>query len=56
MSADPRRVGEVKVVFSFREGVTFTDKEKAIIINSTKTCPVALSLHPETIKSVIFNF
>jgi uncharacterized OsmC-like protein len=56
MSADPRRVGEVKVVFSFREGVTFTDKEKAIIINSTKTCPVALSLHPETIKSVSFNF
>ena len=34
----------------------FTDKEKAIIVNSTKTCPVALSLHPETIKSVIFNF
>ena len=56
MSADPRRVGEVKVVFSFREGITFTDKEKAIIVNSTKTCAVALSLHPETIKSVIFNF
>ena len=34
----------------------FTDKEKAIIVNSTKTCAVALSLHPETIKSVIFNF
>ena len=56
MSSDPRRVGEVKVEFYFPKNVEFTDKEKAIIANATKTCPVALSLHPETVKTVVFNY
>lgn len=56
MSSDPRRVGELKVEFYFPKNVEFTDKEKAIITNATKTCPVALSLHPETVKTVVFNY
>ncbi|HNB81174.1 MAG TPA: OsmC family protein [Chitinophagaceae bacterium] len=57
MIADPmRRIGEIKVHFHFPEGHTYNDKEKVILEKAALTCPVFLSLHEQTIKTVHFNW
>lgn len=53
MAADPRRISEVHAMLKFPQN-SFTDKEKAILENAARTCPVAKSLHPD-IKQV-FEF
>ncbi len=55
MGTDPRRISEVKIDLFFPSN-NYSEKEKAIIRNITKTCPVALSLHPDTIQNVICHF
>ena len=55
MADNPRRVGEVVVEFDFPKN-NYSSKEKAIIENAARTCPVAKSLHPDLKQTVIFNF
>lgn len=55
MTAQPRRIGEIIVEFTFPKN-NFSDKEKAIFEAVTKTCPVALSLHPDVKQTVKFNW
>ena len=55
MSSDPRRIGEIIVEFTFPAN-DFSEKDKAIFEAVTKTCPVALTLHPEVKQTVIFNW
>lgn len=55
MAENPRRVGEVVMEFDFPQQ-TYSDKEKAIIWNAAKTCPVYLSLHPDLVKTIRMNF
>lgn len=46
MSADPRRIGRIDVVFHM-PGRTYSAKEKTMIERAVRTCPVHLSLHPD---------
>ena len=55
MAENPRRVGEVIVEFDFPEN-NYSVKEKGIIENAAKTCPVAKSLHPDLKQTLIFNY
>lgn len=55
MAENPRRVHEVIVEFDFPAN-NFTDKEKTIIENAAKTCPVAKSLHPDLKQTIIYNY
>jgi len=55
MAENPRRVAEVIVEFDFPERV-YSEKEKAIIWHSARTCPVLLSLHPDLVKTIRMNF
>jgi putative redox protein len=55
MLSDPRRIGEVVIVFNFPD-ILYTDKQKEIIERAGRTCPVALSLHPDLKQSITFNF
>jgi putative redox protein len=55
MAENPRRVAEIVVEFDFPEKVYF-DKEKVILENAARTCPVALSLHPDLKQTVKFNW
>ena len=55
MADNPRRVGEVIVEFDFPQKI-YSEKEKAIIHHSAKTCPVALSLHPDLRQTIVMNF
>ncbi len=56
MYSDPRRVGEVHIEFVFPEN-NYSEKEKKIIENVAKTCPVAKSIHPDlkVVTSFVFN-
>lgn len=51
MAAEPRRISEVHVTLTFPKN-NYTDKDKSILENTAKTCPVAYSLHPD-IKQVV---
>jgi len=55
MESGPRRVGEIKIEFTF-PGNNYSEKEKKIIEKAAYTCPVNLSLHPNLKKTIIFNF
>jgi putative redox protein len=55
MASNPRRVGEVIIEFTFSEN-HFSEKEKKQIEHASKTCPVALSLHPDVKQTIILNF
>ncbi len=55
MSTEPRRIAEIIVEFTFPKN-NFSEKDKAIFEAVTKTCPVALSLHPDVKQTVKFNW
>ena len=54
MAANPRRVAQVVTNLKFPK--TYTDKEKEILERAALTCPVAVSLHPDVIKTVDFGW
>ena len=55
MSLEPRRIGEIIVEFTFPKN-DFSEKDKAILETVSKTCPVALTLHPGVKQTVKFNW
>ena len=56
MAANPRRVAELHLDIQLPAGSSYSDKEKALIENAAKTCPVANSLHPDIKKVVVFHW
>ncbi|RZK52378.1 MAG: OsmC family peroxiredoxin [Pedobacter sp.] len=55
MAENPRRVGEIAIELSFPAN-NYTEKVKEIIERSTKSCPVAKSLHPDIIQNITFKY
>jgi putative redox protein len=55
MADSPRRIGEIIVELDFPE-IAYSDKEKALIEQASKICPVAMSLHPDVKQTIIFHF
>ncbi len=47
MMTDPRRIGEIKVIFNFPGNVKADEKQKTILERAAITCPVFESLHPD---------
>ena len=56
MVKDPRRIGKIKIIMNFSKCRQFTDKEKNILEHIAQTCPVLESLHPDCVKSLVFNW
>ena len=54
-SKPPRRIAEIEVVFNM-PAKGYTDKDKQSFERATQTCPVRLSLHPETNQKISFNW
>lgn len=54
MKAEPRRIARVEIKLNL-QGVQ-TEKEKQILENTAKTCPVLNSLHPDMEKEIVFNW
>lgn len=55
MGENPRRVTEIHVNLQFPAN-NFSEKDKAIIERSAKTCPVAYSLHPDIVQEITFSY
>ena len=54
MEANPRRVGEIVVEFNLPK--SYSDKEKILLENAAKTCPVSKSLSSELKQTFLFNY
>ena len=55
MQSNPRKVQEIILVFDMPD-IKYSDKEKAILENAARNCPVALSLHPDIKQTITFNY
>ena len=55
MASNPRRIAEVVINVFMPEG-NFSDKDQLILEKAAETCPVALTLHPETKQTIIFHW
>ena len=55
MASDPRRVAEVVVEFTFPKK-NYTAEEKKIVESVAGISPVPLSLHPDLIQTIKFNW
>jgi uncharacterized OsmC-like protein len=56
MADNPRRIAEVHIVFDFPKALDLTEKHRISLENAARTCPVALSLHPDIKQIVKFIF
>ena len=56
MTANPRRIGEIKVLINFPENAKADEKQRTILERAAVTCPVFESLHPEMKKDVEFKW
>lgn len=55
MAAAPRRVAEIILEFDMPD-VNYSVKEKKLLEEAARTCPVSKSLHPDLKQTVIFNY
>lgn len=51
MYAEPRRIGEIHIAITFPAN-GYSDKDKVILENTARTCPVFYSLHPDLKKEI----
>lgn len=54
MESNPRRISGIKVDV-FVKG-TMTDKDKTVLENSARNCPVIYSIHPDIRKDITFYY
>lgn len=55
MSEGPRRIAEIRIELSIPSG-TLDEKQKTMLENTARTCPVMLSLDPAMIKEISFRY
>jgi putative redox protein len=56
MAENPRRVSKIIAVFEMKFNREVNEKEKNILENAARACPVAKSIHPEVEQEIIFNY
>lgn len=56
MKADPRRIAEIVIHIVLPASVNADAKQRAILENTAKTCPVERSLHPDLVVNVSFDW
>lgn len=54
MGISPRRISKIEVTLNLPTAIS--EKERKILINTAKTCPVHYSLHPDIEKNITFNW
>ncbi len=56
MASDPRRISKIVVHIHFPKTLLLDDKEKSILENTARTCPVERTLHPDCEREFSFNW
>ncbi|ABG60427.1 OsmC family protein [Cytophaga hutchinsonii] len=52
----PRKIAGIHIAFTLPDPQQLTPKQAEILKRAAHTCPVALSLHPDIVQEVSFNF
>lgn len=55
-SEPPRKIAKIKIDFTHPNPESLSTKQAEVLKRAAHTCPVALSLHPEIVQEVSFNF
>ena len=55
MASEPRRISEIYATIKFPKN-NFADKDKSILENVARNCPVAKSLHPDIKQEIKFEW
>ena len=56
MAAEPRRIGEIRVVVSFPAELVTDEKQRTILEKAAITCPVFHSLNPDITQDIQCNW
>lgn len=56
MASDPRRIGKIMVHISFPKTLETDEKQRTILENTARTCPVERTLHPTVELDFQFNW
>lgn len=56
MQANPRKISAININLQIKGQNSYTEKEKIIIEKAARTCPVALSLHPDILQNIKIIF
>ena len=56
MSANPRRISRLNIIFHIPEGFTATEEQKRNLENIAMTCPVKESIHPDIVLDIRYNW
>ena len=54
MGKNPRRVSHIKIIININR--EFSDKEKQLLMNAARHCPVSKSIHSDIKEEIVFNF
>jgi uncharacterized OsmC-like protein len=54
MEANPRRISKIDVFVNIKGELT--DRDKTVLENTGRTCPVIYSIHPDIIKNITFKY
>lgn len=55
-SQPPRKIAEIHVDIHIPERLQLSDRQKELLKHIAHTCPVSLSLHPDIVQKLNFNF
>ncbi|MFN3554565.1 MAG: OsmC family protein [Bacteroidales bacterium] len=55
MASNPRRIAEIIIEFDL-SAETYTDKQRTLLENAAKHCPVAKSIHPDIVVKLDFLY
>jgi putative redox protein len=56
MSANPRRISRLNIIFHIPEGFIATEEQKRNLENIAMTCPVKESIHPDIVLDIRYNW
>jgi uncharacterized OsmC-like protein len=56
MASEPRRIGEIKAVIKFPNGLLVDEKQRTILEKAALSCPVFHSLHPDIKQDITFEW
>ncbi len=56
MAGDPRRISKIVVNIVFPQGLILDEKQRAVLENTARTCPVERSIHPDIELDMKFNW
>ncbi|OWY26175.1 OsmC family peroxiredoxin [Sphingobacteriales bacterium UPWRP_1] len=56
MQPNPRKIAKIEATLYMPEQIVYTDKDRALLENAARTCPVALSLNPDIEQDIRFVY